>query len=214
MPGPGRVRSPKLVAAASSARIPVNTSNERINLAHGALRVALVYAAFAGLWILLSDRAMGLLWHDPEALVQASMLKGWFFVVVTTLLLYVLVRRLVGRLNASHRREQAQAEEKTRALELLTAIAQSSSDAIFAKDEQGRYLLVNDAAARYVGRPASALLGQDDGAAFPAEQATLIRGIDRRVLASGRVETNEEHLDTAQGRRVFLATKGPLRDAQ
>jgi PAS domain S-box-containing protein len=192
----------------------VNTSNERINLAHGALRVALVYAAFAGLWILLSDRAMGLLWHDPEALVQASMLKGWFFVVVTTLLLYVLVRRLVGRLNASHRREQAQAEEKTRALELLTAIAQSSSDAIFAKDEQGRYLLVNDAAARYVGRPASALLGQDDGAAFPAEQATLIRGIDRRVLASGRVETNEEHLDTAQGRRVFLATKGPLRDAQ
>ena len=214
MPGPGRVRSPKLVAAASSARIPVNTSNKRINLAHGALRVALVYAAFAGLWILLSDRAMGLLWHDPEALVQASMLKGWFFVVVTTLLLYVLVRRLVGRLNASHRREQAQAEEKTRALELLTAIAQSSSDAIFAKDEQGRYLLVNDAAARYVGRPASALLGQDDGAAFPAEQATLIRGIDRRVLASGRVETNEEHLDTAQGRRVFLATKGPLRDAQ
>ena len=75
----------------------MNTSNERINLAHGALRVALVYAAFAGLWILLSDRAMGLLWHDPEALVQASMLKGWFFVVVTTLLLYVLVRRLVGQ---------------------------------------------------------------------------------------------------------------------
>ena len=179
----------------------MNTSNERINLAHGALRVALVYAAFAGLWILLSDRAMGLLWHDPEALVQASMLKGWFFVVVTTLLLYVLVRRLVGRLNASHRREQAQAEEKTRALELLTAIAQSSSDAIFAKDEQGRYLLVNDAAARYVGRPASALLGQDDGAAFPAEQATLIRGIDRHPGVS-------EELATELGR---MAAEGSIR---
>jgi len=192
----------------------VNTSNERINLAQGALRVALVYAAFAGLWILLSDRAMGLLWHDPDALVQASMLKGWLFVLVTTLLLYVLVRRLVGRLNASHRREKTQAEEKAQALELLTAIAQSSSDAIFAKDEQGRYLLVNDAASRYMGRPASALLGQDDGAAFPVEQADLIRAIDRRVLASGRVETNEERLDTAEGPRVFLATKGPLRDAQ
>jgi PAS domain S-box-containing protein len=196
------------------ARMPVNTSHKRIDLARGALRVALVYAAFAGLWILLSDRAMGLLWHDPEALVRASMLKGWLFVAVTTLLLYVLVRQLVGRLDAAHRREQAQAEEKARALELLTAIAQSSSDAIFAKDEQGRYLLVNDAAARYMGRPADALLGHDDGAAFPAEQAALIRGIDQRVLASGRVETNEERLDTAQGARVFLATKGPLRDAQ
>lgn len=196
------------------ARMPVNTSHKRIDLARGALRVALVYAAFAGLWILLSDRAMGLLWHDPEALVRASMLKGWLFVAVTTLLLYVLVRQLDGRLDAAHRREQAQAEEKARALELLTAIAQSSSDAIFAKDEQGRYLLVNDAAARYMGRPADALLGHDDGAAFPAEQAALIRGIDQRVLASGRVETNEERLDTAQGSRVFLATKGPLRDAQ
>ncbi len=196
------------------ARMPVNTSHKRIDLARGALRVALVYAAFAGLWILLSDRAMGLLWHDPEALVRASMLKGWLFVAVTTLLLYVLVRQLVGRLDAAHRREQAQAEEKARALELLTAIAQSSSDAIFAKDEQGRYLLVNDAAACYMGRPADALLGHDDGAAFPAEQAALIRGIDQRVLASGRVETNEERLDTAQGARVFLATKGPMRDAQ
>lgn len=196
------------------ARTSVNTSHKRIDLARGALRVALVYAAFAGLWILLSDRAMGLLWHDPEALVRASMLKGWLFVAVTTLLLYVLVRQLVGRLDAAHRREQAQAEEKARALELLTAVAQSSSDAIFAKDELGRYLLVNDAAARYMGRPADALLGHDDGAAFPTEQAALIRGIDQRVLASGRVETNEERLDTAQGSRVFLATKGPLRDAQ
>lgn len=192
----------------------MNTSDERTDLTRGALRVALVYAAFAGLWILLSDRAMGLVWQDPQALVRASMLKGWFFVAVTTLLLYVLVRQLVGQLDAAHRREQAQAAEKARALQLLTAIAKSSSDAIFAKDDQGRYLLVNDAAARYMGRPAEALLGLDDGAAFPADQAALIMGIDRRVLASGQVETNEERLDTAQGERVFLTTKGPLRDAQ
>lgn len=192
----------------------MNTSNQRVDLVRGALRVALVYAAFAGLWILLSDRAMGLLWHDPEALVRASMLKGWFFVAVTTLLLYVLVRQLVGQLDAAHRREQAQAEEKARAQDLLTAIARSSGDAIFAKDEQGRYLLVNDAAARYMGRPADAMLGQDDGAAFPAGQAEQIRVVDRRVLTSGRVETYEERLDTAQGPRVFLTTKGPLRDAQ
>lgn len=176
--------------------------------------MALVYAVFAGLWILLSDRAMGLLFSDPGTLVEASMVKGWFFVAVTTLLLYVLVRRLVDQLSASHLRERAEAEERQRATQLLAAIVKSSSDAIFAKDEQGRYLLLNDVAARYMGQPAANLLGRDDHAVFPADQAALIRSIDRRVFASGRVETNEERLNTADGERVFLATKGPLRDTQ
>lgn len=175
--------------------------------------MALVYAVFAGVWILLSDRAMGLLFRDPELLVQASMAKGWFFVAVTSLFLYVLVRRLVGQLNASHQRELAEAGEKQRALQVLDAIAKSSDDAIFAKDERGRYLLVNDAAARFMGRPVEELLGLDDLAAFPPEQAALIMAIDRRVFVSGVVETNEERLRTALGERVFLATKGPLRDA-
>lgn len=185
----------------------------RSALTRGALRVALVYAVFAGFWILLSDRAMGLLFRDPETLVTASMLKGWFFVAVTTLLLYVLVRQLIGQLDASNQRQRAEAEEKARALQLLTAIAESSSDAIFAKDLQGHYLLVNAAAARYMGQPAAALLGLDDTASFPAEQAAQIRANDQRVLASGQTQTHEERLNTALGERVFLATKGPLRDA-
>ena len=176
--------------------------------------MALVYAAFAGVWILLSDRAMGLLFSDPETLVEASMVKGWAFVVVTTLLLYVLVHRLVAQLKAASRRERAEADEKQRATQLLAAIVKSSSDAIFAKDEQGRYLLVNSVAAHYMGKPADELLGRDDHALFPAAQAALIRSIDRRVFASGQLETNEERLETAEGERVFLATKGPLRDTR
>ena len=192
----------------------MTTEHAGLETSRGALRVAVVYAVFAALWILLSDRVMGLLIRDPEALVRASMAKGWFFVAVTSLLLFVLIRRLVGQLNGSHQRALAETSEKQRALQVLAAIAQSSSDAIFAKDEKGCYLMVNEAAARYMGKPAGEFLGQDDVAAFPAEQAALIMGVDRRVLVSGRVETNEERLDTAQGERVFLATKGPLRDLQ
>jgi PAS domain S-box-containing protein len=191
----------------------VNPDQTRSKPSQGALRVALVYAGFAALWILMSDRAMGLLFSDPEALVRASMAKGWFFVAVTTLLLYVLVARLVGQLSASHQRERAGAEEKRRATQLLDAISRSSSDAIFAKDDRGRYLLVNNAAARYMGKPGDALLGQDERVAFPAEQAAWIMAIDQRVFASGQDETNEEKVSTAEGERVFLATKGPLRDA-
>ncbi|MFP8777805.1 sensor histidine kinase [Hydrogenophaga sp. RWCD_12] len=191
----------------------MNTDHTPPRPSQGALRVALVYAAFAGVWILLSDRAMGLLFSDPEMLVEASMVKGWAFVAVTTLLLYVLVTRLVGQLNASHRRERAEAEEKHRATQLLTSIAESSSDAIFAKDGQGRYLLVNNAAARYMGRSVADLLGHDDRVAFPAEQAARIMAVDQQVFSSGEIVAGEERLNTAEGERVFFSTKGPLRDA-
>jgi PAS domain S-box-containing protein len=157
---------------------------------------------------------MGLLFTDPESLVRASMAKGWFFVAVTTLLLYVLVGRLVNQLSASHQRERAETEEKQRAMQLLAAIARSSSDAIFAKDEQGRYLLINYAAAQYMGKPVEVLLGQDDRLAFPPEQAARIMSGDQKVFTSGQIDTDEERLNTALGERVFLVTKGPLRDAQ
>lgn len=59
-----------------------------------AFRVALGYAGLASLWILLSDRWVEHLITDPEARMLASIAKGWVFVAVTSLLLYVLVRRL------------------------------------------------------------------------------------------------------------------------
>ncbi len=63
------------------------------------LMVVLIYAAFAGLWILLSDQAVAWLFSDPSQFLLASTLKGLLFVAVTSLLLYGLLRRL-GRKQA------------------------------------------------------------------------------------------------------------------
>lgn len=179
-----------------------------------AFKVALIYAAFAALWILLSDRAMGLMFQDADLIVQASMLKGWFFVAITTLLLYFLVRGLVARQQEAYHREIEALHEKQRTHDLLAAIVDHSEDAIFAKDRRGSYLLFNGAASRIVGKPISEVVGYDDRAIFPAEQAEQLMEDDRGVIASGQIETKEETLDTALGRRVFLVTKGPLRDAE
>lgn len=62
----------------------------------GASGIALAYAAWAGLWILLSDRLIARLFADPDTLVLASTIKGWAFILVTALLLYVLVKRMRG----------------------------------------------------------------------------------------------------------------------
>lgn len=107
---------------------------------------------------------------------------------------------------------QAQAE-RLRALNLLDSIADGSTDAIFAKDIEGRYLLFNRETARITGKSVAEALNHDDTALFPAAEAAIVRANDQRVIAENQVKTYEETLSTTQGERVFLATKGPLRDA-
>jgi PAS domain S-box-containing protein len=62
----------------------------------GILTVVVLYAAFAALWILLSDHAVNWLFGDPTQVALASTLKGWVFVAVTSALLYGLMRRQAG----------------------------------------------------------------------------------------------------------------------
>jgi len=124
--------------------------------------------------------------------------KGTLFVCTTTVLVYWLVHRgfhAIGRANA-----------------LLRAITEGTTDAMFVKDRDGKYLLFNRAAAGFVGKPASAALGQDDTALFDPESARLVMERDRQVMAAGLTETHEEALTAAGETRVYLATKAPYRD--
>jgi len=123
---------------------------------------------------------------------------------------FLLQRR---QLTATLRERQAQ-EEKLRALQLLEAVAESSDDAIYAKDLEGRYLLFNREAARVTGKPAEQVLGRDDHAIYPPAEADLLMAIGRQVVAEDRTVRNEDVLTTTAGTSIFLSTRGPLHDAE
>ena len=61
--------------------------------AHAALRISVLYASFAGAWIWWSDRALQGLFPDPASQAWLQSVKGSFFVLVTSLLLFFLIRR-------------------------------------------------------------------------------------------------------------------------
>ena len=52
---------------------------------------------------------------------------------------------------------------------MLQAISDETTDAVFVKDERGRYLLFNESAARFVGKPVADVLGRDDAKLFDPE---------------------------------------------
>lgn len=68
------------------------------NLGGFPFRVAALYGLIAGLWILLSDRLISELTTDPTKMTFLQTYKGWGFVGVTAILLYVLLYQEWNRL--------------------------------------------------------------------------------------------------------------------
>lgn len=109
-------------------------------------------------------------------------------------------------------RKRAEADMQ-RTSDLLRAVAESTPDAMFVKDRDGKYLLFNPAAARFVGRTIEDVLGRDDSELFEPDSARIVQERDRQVMESGHLETAEESLSSGGISRTFLATKGPYRDS-
>ncbi len=96
---------------------------------------------------------------------------------------------------------------------LLQAIVERTSDAVFVKDRAGRYVWINPAGARCLGKPVEEILGADDTVLFPADTARRIREADQQILASGETRTYE-CAGTALGvPRTYHCTTGVYRDA-
>ena len=111
--------------------------------------------------------------------------------------------------------ERSKAERKFRqTYPLLRAVADGTSDAVFVKDRKGRYLFINEAAARFMGGSVEELVGRDDAGIFGPDDFEVIRKGDEEVMRSGETLTREEVLKTAEGTVTFSATKAPYRDGQ
>ena len=172
----------------------------------GAARIALAYA-FAGIvYILVSDRLVALLFHDVETITIVSTLKGWGFVLVTALMLWVMIRRHVADLLAS---EAARLEREA----VLSTIVDTTGGYIYVKDREYRYQFGNAAVCALFGIDAKEIVGSEDSQFLDAATAAALRVNDRRVIEQGeRVEAEELHVGAISGeRRTYLSVKVPLR---
>jgi two-component system sensor kinase FixL len=79
------------------------------------LRISLIYAAVGALWILSSGLVVSLFVRDPVLMTRVEIFKGWAFIGLTTLLLYLLIRRNM-RTHFESARALAESEERFRML--------------------------------------------------------------------------------------------------
>jgi PAS domain S-box-containing protein len=83
-------------------------------------------------------------------------------------------------------------------------------NAVFGKDEQHRWVLLNEAFCGMLGHPRGELLGKSDFDLFPEAQARIFWEKDEAVFATGRTNENEESLTDAAGRVHIILTRKSL----
>jgi signal transduction histidine kinase len=64
-----------------------------------AIRITFSYLIVGALWILFSDKLVELITKDPILIFKIQLFKGWFFVLGTSLLLFIFIRQELKKRN-------------------------------------------------------------------------------------------------------------------
>jgi PAS domain S-box-containing protein len=144
---------------------------------------------FASVWILLSDSTVLHVTGDPEAMTRISIIKGLGFVAVTSLLLYVLLRR-------TWRRNAAALNEQVELLRLQALVLDQIQDHVTVTDLDGVVTYVNATETRALKLLPGSRIGQHvavygegpqaDATQQEIVQATLAQGAWQGVVVNNR----------------------------
>ncbi len=192
-----------------------------------ALRISAIYLLVGVVWILLSDKVIEWFIPDPHDLILASLFKGWFYVLSSAWLIYLLVHAATrqtahSNLQLSKANQQlAESTEEYRRLyqeyaekeTLLRALINSIPDLVFYKDPDSNYLGCNKAFEKFVAKSEADIIGKSDFDLFDQPVAESFRLMDQEMLSLHQSHSNEEYVTYPDGTVICLDTlKTPYYD--
>lgn len=159
------------------------------------LRVIAWYFGLGALWILFSDRLLGHLVRDPELLTSIEIIKGWFFLLVTSCLLHMLIRRGLAIIS---RKNELIASSESRYRQLFDGMPNGFALQELICSESGvpvdyRFLRVNAGFERITGMSAEKAVGRTARQLFPGIELVLIERLGQ-VALTGQPDRFEAEL--------------------
>ncbi len=125
-------------------------------------------------------------------------------------------RQIEQQLIELNRDLDARVAERTaaqrRSQDLIEAIIANSSAVIYAKDLDGRYLMINQRYADIFHIDRQAVIGKTDHDLFDKAAADAFRAMDERVAQADRPLTEEETVPLDDELHSYISVKAPLRD--
>ncbi|WP_425616250.1 PAS domain S-box protein [Anatilimnocola sp. NA78] len=93
---------------------------------------------------------------------------------------------------------------------LLRRVVEGTQDAVYVKDQQGRYLMMNSAGARMIGKSVEEVVGKADADVFSPEIAKDIAQLDAQLMQNREHYTFEKTRTIHGVKRVLITSKSPL----
>lgn len=177
--------------------------------------VAITYLALRRHYSLLIDGPL-LLDHTRNQLAEANLQLA----KVNANLEHLVAERTAELVQTNQQlgKEIAERQQAETALQeshsILRSVIEGTTDSIFMKDLQGRYVVINSAGATVVGKTVEEIIGKDDTELFPNRAALKIVEDDRRLLISESDQTYEDTLPLMGELRTFFSAKTVCRDEQ
>ncbi|BAU14563.1 hypothetical protein LEP3755_51120 [Leptolyngbya sp. NIES-3755] len=101
-------------------------------------------------------------------------------------------------------------EELKRSKEFLHRVINSIPDPVFVKDTQHRWVVLNEAYSKFVGKPIEEIIEKSDHEVFPEHEADVFRQQDDLVFKYESELEHEEEFTDANGTTYKIATKRSL----
>jgi len=153
-------------------------------------RIALLYASAGCLWIAFSDTALTAFVRDVDTITLIAMVKGWLYVAVTAIILYLLMRRREATLRES--------EKKFRML------ADTTAAAIFIYRDT-TFLSVNATSQKMTGYSQEELLGMNFwDVVHPDHQAMVRQRAAARLRGENVISRYEFKIVTKLGEERWV----------
>ncbi|NMC54314.1 MAG: PAS domain-containing protein [Chloroflexi bacterium] len=167
---------------------------------NSALRIAILYLIAASVWIVFSDRIVEWLVVDKSNLTQAQTIKGIFFIVMMSVLLFV---------------ERKHADEKLQKITFQRAsLANNIPQKLYIKDLGLVYTFCNQQYAADFNLPPEDIVGKTDLDLLPEQDAQKNQQSDRMVLEKGElIEFDDTHLQNSGKKQIIHTIKSPIRDS-
>lgn len=98
-----------------------STTKHTFSPIRGSLKIATIYFVIGSLWILVTDKIINTFTHDPEWIRIINIIKGWFFILITALLIFALILGTLNRIKRIEKKLNLAYKDKVSAHENLEA---------------------------------------------------------------------------------------------
>lgn len=164
-----------------------------------AFKVSFIYAGISVLWILFSDQILFRFIKDPELLTMVQMLKGWLFVIVTSIIIFLLLKKEISRLQEAGN--------------VLWATLHSTADGILVVSNEGKIIASNSRFAEMWSIPPEIIVettSDRELIAYILEQLEGPEGFCRKVDALYQSSAEDLEEICLKDGRVFERYTTPL----